>query len=234
MVGQAAAVAGLASMEDKTEKIELDSVKRKLSEELDYEALLQEDQELELALLELELLHLQEQEQQVIEQSAKPDSEVPPSTPVAATPPGKALGHPDTLPTKNDTANALPEPAVSVPKDCGDDECVKPPLKKLKSGKKAFVDEKDQLPVLSPTTKAKYQSWWSRHVATPQNHVHGAPVVAAKSTAELQSNLNAKFIIFFEPVFAKCLTATLTKRIQRVCLTKRIQRVYLYVAHPRY
>ena len=162
VVGEKAALDGAATRVLE-EMRQLERVERDLAHELEYQALLEEEESLELAMLESDLAQLELLEKQsAFETSSR-------GPPPASAP----------LPSMVVPAEALP--AASVPKagDEVDDRkggkrpCPKPDL--MPPPKKPLLlnpTKADELPPLSPSSQDRYRSYWSRFVATPQNH-HG-------------------------------------------------------------
>ena len=168
-LGASAAVVGrdiaLKGMEK--EKQELEGVKRKLSDELEYQDLLEEEEQLELAILEMELLELEEQQ---ILDTAVAESLKPGLMPVVPADPSPA--HPEPLPEKK-VVPTVPSQLVSSGKESPDG----------KNGKKQVFggESKDELLPLSPASQQRYRSFWTRYVATPQNHHARVPAVEVEA-----------------------------------------------------
>lgn len=170
VVGEKAALDGAAARV--LEEIQqLERVERDLAHELEYQALLEEEESLELALLESELAQLQLLEKQSALET--PDSDRSPGPPPASAP----------MPSMVVPAEA--PPAASVPKagDEVDDRkgekrpCPKPDLDLMPPPKKPLLlnpTKADELPPLSPSSQARY-------VATPQNH-HGRQAVVGPTS----------------------------------------------------
>lgn len=162
VVGEKAALDGAATRVLE-EMRQLERVERDLAHELEYQALLEEEESLELAMLESELAQLELLEKQ---SAFETSSRGPP---------------PASAPLPSMVVPAEAPPAASVPK-AGDEvddrkggkrpwpkpDLMPPPKKPLLLN----PTKADELPPLSPSSQDRYRSYWSRFVATPQNH-HG-------------------------------------------------------------
>ena len=153
------------------EKQDLEGLKRKLEDELEYQALLEEEEQLELALLEVELLELEEQQilESVMEESLKPD-------PMPVVPADPSPARPEPLPEKTMVTKELSQlvPSGKASSDGKGGE-------RFTHGKKQVFggDSKDELVPLSPASQQRYRAYWGRFVATPQNHHARVPGVEA-------------------------------------------------------
>ncbi len=169
VVGTEMARLGLASL-DKTalenlekENKELEQLETMLAEELELQQLMEEleQEEHEFEIFETE----EEQLQRVLRESLKDCCE-------------EENSKIDALePTTSRAGGAEPEAVPEVPKPPTE---VRPkrlrPMKDWEpsppEGPKKPVEKKngDEIPELSPTSKKRYQSYWARFIATPQNH----------------------------------------------------------------
>ena len=159
VVGRDIALKGVEKLEKEKQKLE--DVKRKLSDELDYQALLEEEEQLELAILEMELLELEEKQiiESVMEESLKPE-------PVPVAPVDPSPANPEPLPETKAPSQLVPSGSASSDGN--------------KGKKQVFGGEsKDELLPLSPASQRRYRSYWTRFVATPQNHHARVPGVEA-------------------------------------------------------
>ena len=203
VVGTEMATLGLAAWEKtalEKEKEGLEQLENMLAEELELQQLMEEQEKLELEEYELELFETEdEQLQRALRESLKDCSEEETSKieSVTNSPAGGAA--PEAVPLQ-------PEPPTEVRRKRlrpMEDWEPSPPEEPKKTVEKKKGDE---IPELSPTSKKRYQSYWARFVATPQNHgQRSMPHPPAKE--KVASNL----ILYTSIFFFACILQVLSK-----------------------
>ena len=173
--GASAAVIGeaLALRQMEQEKEQLEGVKRRLSHELELQALLQEQEHLELCLLEMELLELEEK--QIIDtmDTVREEPVKEPSNPVP--PPSHPEPMSENKVVAKEPSESLSSSIASSESGLGSSDGKSVASSAKSHGEKRALESKEEIAPLSPAAQKRYRTYWARFVATPQNQQPGVP-----------------------------------------------------------